>query len=95
MVIIYGADTSKKITPEIVRDAMVDCFYKAHCVDSSLFETSEFNKVYCEQTIRTMFEESGDDFEKPSKESIIRVIQKLKEFSTNFRDSKFFEKKYG
>lgn len=86
MAIVYGADTSKKITPSVVRDAIVDCFYRAHCVSSSIYETSEANKVMCEQIIRKMFEESGGDFDFPSKDSILRVLEKLKDFSANFRD---------
>lgn len=30
MSIIYGVDTKEKITPEKVRDAIVECFYQAH-----------------------------------------------------------------
>ncbi|HNV97202.1 MAG TPA: hypothetical protein PKL13_02695 [bacterium] len=83
---IYGVDTSKKITPEIVRDAIVNCFYRAHCADSSIDEVSSSNELYCKEIIRKMFQESGDDFDNPDKESILRLIQKLKDFSDNFRD---------
>ncbi|MDD4290546.1 MAG: hypothetical protein PHH83_04765 [Patescibacteria group bacterium] len=86
MSFIYGADTSKKITPEIVRDAIVNCFYRAHCADSSIDEVSSSNEVYCREIIKKMFQESGDDFESPNKDSILRLIQKLKDFSANFRD---------
>ncbi len=28
--IIYGVDISKEVTPVMVRDAIIDCFTKAH-----------------------------------------------------------------
>ena len=29
--IIYGVDINKKVTPVMVRDAIIQCFYEAHC----------------------------------------------------------------
>ena len=28
--IIYGVDTNKKVTPIMIRDAMIQCYYEAH-----------------------------------------------------------------
>lgn len=86
MPIIYGVDTGNRITPLMVRDAIVDCFYRAHAADSSIDYFAEDNKLYCGKIVRKMFEDSGCDFENPDKESILKVIQKLKDFSANFRD---------
>ena len=29
--IIYGVDVTKNVTPVMVRDAIIQCFYEAHC----------------------------------------------------------------
>jgi len=36
MAIIYGIDADKEVTPLMVRDAIVECFFIAHCEDSGL-----------------------------------------------------------
>lgn len=93
---IYGVDLSKKVTPLIVRDAIVECFYLAHCADADLgIEKSIFvNKGYCQEIVRKAFIDVGENFEKPTKASILKVLGNLKTFSANFRNPEIIEKHY-
>jgi len=88
MTLIYGVDISKPVTPEMVRDALVECFYLAHCKDSGIItDASENeNKTYCMDIIKKGFSDVGSSFDKPTKESLLKVIGYLVEFSKNFRD---------
>ncbi len=93
MAIIYGIDTEKEITPLMVRDAISECFYQFHCADSSLgLGEGEANRGYCGEIVKKAFGESGGDFEKPTKESILEVLSWLKNFAKNFRDPSIIEK---
>lgn len=87
MAIIYGIDTGQPVTPIMVRDALVECFYQAHCQDTgfeSLDETS--NRSYCVSLVKKAFADSDGDFDHSDKEDLIRAVDKLIEFSKNFRD---------
>jgi hypothetical protein len=44
--------------------------------------------------VKKAFADSGGDFEKPSKKSIIECLEKLKEFAANFRNPSIIEKHY-
>ena len=44
--------------------------------------------------IRSYLREAGGDYENPSKESLISVIDKLANFASNLRDKKVKEKHY-
>lgn len=92
--LIYGIDSSKKITPLMVRDSMVNCFYQAHCQDSGLTEDDGANREYCKTIVKKAFDDVSADFEHPTKEGIHRVLDKLAEFSKGFRDPKIIEKHY-
>jgi hypothetical protein len=99
---IYGADLGKKITPIIVRDAIIICFYEAHSKeldrmknqlsfkDNKDFE--EFKKKDVLALIKLKFDEVGGDFNNPSKESLIKVVNQLKDYSKLFRDQRIIEK---
>jgi len=96
MAIIYGVDTEKQVTPLIVRDAILECFFQAHCEDASLGNGDEkVNKDYCAQVVKKAFKEGGADFEKPSKEDILKALGKLQEFSKNFRNQEVITKHAG
>ena len=90
----YGIDTDKEITPLMVRDAIVECFYQAHCEASSLSEDEKVNRAYCKENVKKAFNDSGGDFDKPSKESIMKAMEGLAEFAKGFRDQKVIEKHY-
>lgn len=89
---VYGIDTNKNVTAESVRDAMVECFYEAHCMDSELNGEGSQDKSYCETIVKKAFTETNGDFDNPTKESIIVSMGYLKDFSQNFRDPKIIEK---
>lgn len=99
---IYGVNISKKITPIMIREAIIVCFYEAHSLnleemknhlnfkDDIDFENFKRNDV--EALIKLKFEEVGGDFNNPSKDSLIEVVKKLKDYSKFFRDQRIIEK---
>lgn len=96
MVNIYGIDTNKKITPLMVRDAIVECFYLAHCAETGISAKvdNQSNKDYCQSIIKKAFDDTGGDFNTPDKDSILAVLDYLADFSKNFRDPSIIEKHY-
>lgn len=88
--ILYGVDLDSAVTPLIVRDAMIKCFYEAHCQDAG-FESGT-PEGYCDEIVKKSFEDSGDDFGNPTKDSLLRAVEGLVKFSKNFRDPKIIEK---
>ena len=104
--IIYGIDISKDVTPIMVRDAIIDCFTKAHSeileqmkeytVFESEQEFEEMKHIQVKYLIETMFENVDGDFNNPTKESIIQVVMKLKEYAAaSFRKPEIIEKHAG
>lgn len=95
MVIIYNIDTEKEVTPLMVRDAIVQCFFEAHCADAGLnTEDKATNQMYCRSEVERAFADAGADFDKPTKEGIMAAMEKLVEFSRNFRDPSLIQKHY-
>jgi len=92
---IYGVDTGRKITPLMVRDAIVRCFFLVH--DTILDEAKKYGvtcsgkemrkmrMIYVKNLIKKFFEETGGDFDNPTRESMVKVCDKLSDFSKNFR----------
>jgi hypothetical protein len=99
---IYGVDLDKKITPVIVRDAIIICFYEAHSKDLDMMRNQlnfnsnsdfeDFKKKDVIALIKLKFDEVGGDFNNPSKESLIKVVNQLKDYSKLFRDQSIIEK---
>ena len=99
---IYGVDTSKEITPIMVRDAIVKCYYQAHqqvlgdmknYMDfKSEDEFERFKKLNVKSLIKTKFDEVGGDFNNPTKDSLIKVVYALKDFAKFYRDLETIEK---
>ena len=104
MTIIYGVDIDKPIKPEDVRDAIVECFTQAHGealedlknYDQELTDVSfeEIKRINVRQLIRNSFSETGGSYDAPTKDSILKVVGKLKEFAKNFRDQSVIEKHF-
>ena len=96
--ILYGIDLDKEVTPLMVRDAISQCFFEAHCQDTGLNmsnkEEADKNKMYCQQIVKKSFEDTGGDFEHPTKENIMGALSKLKDFSKNFRDQSIVQKHF-
>jgi hypothetical protein len=96
MSLIYGIDVTKEITPKIAVEALTNCFFEAHCKQTDLApelgENSEVNKNYCVEIIKKAFFETGGDIENPTKDSVIKTLPWLAEFSKKFRDQEIIEK---
>jgi len=99
---IYGVDLSGKITPIQVRDAIIKCFSQAqeelkeYMRKTTEFKPEEIEKMYVDSIIEKAFEEVGGDFKYPTKENLIQVIMKLKEYAADvFRDPEIIEKHTG
>jgi|GEM_PF-386329 len=92
---LYGIDIHKEsVTAEQVRDAVVECFLKAHgdiLKDFKSYENlseEEFEKIKTmdiKMLIKNFFYETNGDFDHPTKESLLKVIDKLAYFSKKFR----------
>ena len=93
--IIYGVDVSKKVTPIIVRDAIVQCFYEAHRNVLDLSKENfgnppkkkfeEMKKSHVRDLISDIFEWTGGDFKNPTKKSLFKVIEILRRFASIYR----------
>jgi hypothetical protein len=92
---IYNIDLDEPITPLMVRDAVVECFWEAHCKDTELgAEDSETNKSYCKSIVEKAFTDTKGDFNHPTKESIVASINNLASFAKSFRDPTLIERHY-
>lgn len=92
---IYGVDLNKDVTALMVRDAIIECFRLAHCEDSGInVADKNINKEYCGDIVKKAFSDTGSDFDKPTKDTIIKVLGELKSFSMNFRDKSIIEHHY-
>lgn len=91
--IIYGVDLNKPVTTLMARDALVECFWQAHCTDTGLERDDRGSeKEYIRQIVIKAFLNTGGDFENPTKESILKAIDFLKDFAKSFRDQEVIEK---
>ncbi len=101
---IYGVDVSKKVTPLMVRNAIIRCFISAHeeVLDEiksySDFDSEkkfeEMKKINIEYLIKSIFGDIGADYNKPKKKDLIKVIDALADYSKHFRDKKIIKKHY-
>ena len=93
--IIYGVDVTKNVTPVVVRDAIIQCFYEAHCNVLELARETfghppkkkfeEMKKTHVEELIHDTFDKIGGDFNKPTKDNLLKVLENLKEFASIYR----------
>jgi hypothetical protein len=100
----YGLNPKEKFTPLDVREAVVWCFIKAHgkileetCRDSSEIppeELKKFKELNVRELVWQYFVEVGGDYNRPNKESLVKVCDKLKEFASHFRGQKIIAKNY-
>ena len=83
---------NENITPVVVRDKIIDCFYEAHgkLIEQRLSVSDESKEEFTKGSIisifKDQFEKTGGDFDNPTKESLFYAIINLAEFSKNFRD---------
>jgi hypothetical protein len=91
----YGIDVNSKVTPLMVRDAITDCFWNAHCKDTGIEESEKVaNRSYCKSIVEKAFVETGGDYNNPTKESIQKCLGYLADFSKGFRDPTLITKHY-
>ncbi|MEM4268410.1 MAG: hypothetical protein QXK37_06300 [Candidatus Woesearchaeota archaeon] len=93
---IYGVDISKKVTPIMVRDAIIKCFLEAHenvlemMKEYQKFKTKKefesMKETYVRMLIKSKFNEAGGNFDKPSKEDLIKVVELLADFASRVRN---------
>jgi hypothetical protein len=105
MVKIYCVDTTKKVTPILVRDAIIRCFKEAHTEVlkkmnennefKSVGERESFEKIQVNLIVRSVFDNVGEDFENPTKTGIVKVLGGLAEFAAKFRKPEIIKKHYG
>lgn len=91
MSIVYGVDVSKKFTANMVRDAIVECFYQAHCGSTEIFEDEKMERDYCTRIVKKAFDETGGNYENSSKEDILKVMDYLADFSGSFRNKEIIK----
>lgn len=99
---IYGVDISKKITPKIVRDAIIRCFALAHKEILDMMdeytewksdeERKEFRNLRIELAIKNAFSQTKQDFDNPTKESLIKVISAMERYASQFRKPEVIKK---
>ncbi|MEI7578472.1 MAG: hypothetical protein WCJ58_00355 [bacterium] len=84
-----------KLQPQDVLEKLIACFVEAHCT-ALQFETNdlETSNDYCISVIKKAFEETGGNFDKPTKDSILAVTNWLANFSANFRRPEIIKKNY-
>jgi len=99
---IYGVDLNEEITPVKVRDAIIECFIQAQqeLIESMKVITGvnseEAKKMNVDLLIENAFEGVGGDFNNPTKESLIKVVMKLKDYAADaFRNPEIIEKHAG
>ncbi len=102
---IYGIDLSEKITPIMVRDAIIRCFLQAHReVLDQMDEFAEWKNdeerdhmrsIEVKTIVQTAFRENDADFDNPTKEGLIKVIDHLAKFAAQFRKPEIIQKHYG
>jgi hypothetical protein len=101
---MYGVDLSKRITPLMVRDAIIVCFTQAHAEILDMMdeyaewtseeERSRFRDLEIELIIKNIFKEAGVDFNCPTKENLVAVLDKLAGFAVQFRKPDVVGKHY-
>ena len=99
---VYGVDLSQKVTPIMVRDAIVTCFYHAHkdvldlareyfgCTSNDEFE--EMKREHIMELIEAVFMKVGGDFSHPTKTSLQNVLSKLEKLAAIYREPAVIEK---
>ena len=100
--IIYGVDITKKVTPILVRDAIIQCFYEAHkdilelakefFGDPKRKKFEEMKKIHVKELVENIFDKIGEDFNKPTKESLIHVVKHLKKIAKIYRKPDIIKK---
>ena len=100
--VIYGVDITKKVTPVLVRDAIIQCYYEAHCDVLELAKDAFYNppkekfeemkKSHVKELIENFICEAGGNFENPSKNCLIHVLNRLQNIAKTYRETEIINK---
>ena len=91
---IYGVDVDSNITALVVRDAILRCFIEAHIEDAKKqgLDNLEDAEKLCIQKVHEAFQQTGGDFDNPTKAALLKAVGFLAEFSRSFRYPNIIEK---
>ncbi|RME54630.1 hypothetical protein D6777_03150 [Candidatus Woesearchaeota archaeon] len=97
---LYGVNEKKKITAKQVRDAIIKCFSEAHelviTTQPEFAKTKKLTKKMKEEWardfVKSIFRTRGADFEKPTVEDLVYVVEQLKSYASLFRSPAIIEK---
>ena len=99
---IYGVDITKNVTPSMVRDAIIQCFYEAHCNVLELARETfghppkkrfeEMKKTHVVELVHDIFHTIEGDFESPTKDDLLKVLEELKKFASIYRKPDVIDK---
>jgi hypothetical protein len=102
---IYGIDITKKITPIMVRDAIIQCFYEAHCSVLELARETfghppekkfeEMKKSHVKELVQNIFIKIEGDYNNPTKDNLLKVLDNLKDFASIYRKPEIIKKHVG
>ena len=100
--IIYGVDVTKNVTPVMVRNAIIQCFYEAHSNVLELAKDTfghpperkfeEMKKSHVKDLVEDIFDKIRGDFYKPTKDNLLKIIENLKEFAAIYRNPEVIDK---
>lgn len=102
--VLYGVDLDGEITPIMVRDAIIVCFKEAHKEILDLMdeyvsweseeERDRFRDLEIELLIKNAFKDANGNYDNPTKEDLINVINHLAELASKFRGPEIIRKHY-
>ena len=100
--VIYGIDITKKVTPVMVRDAIIQCFYEAHCHVLELARETfghppdnkfeEMKRSHVKEIVQDIFVKINGNYDKPTKENLLLVLKNLEGFASIYRKPKIIKK---
>jgi hypothetical protein len=100
--IIYGVDITKNVTPGMVRDAIIQCFYEAHCNVLELARETfghppkkrfeEMKKKHVVELVHDVFHSIEGEYDSPTKDDLLKVLDELKKFASIYRQPEVIKK---
>lgn len=100
--IIYGVDATKDVTPILVRDAIIQCYYEAHCEilehardtfgkpPREKFE--KMKKEHVKELVENIICTNGGDYKNPDKNCLLKLIKQLEKIASIYREPEIIEK---
>ena len=97
----YGAPLEGSLTPDLVRDAILNCFKIAHqevfelnFEDYSDEEKKKFEDLDVRILIQSLFDKVGGSFDQPTKVALYDVVNELADYGRQFRSTEIVEKHF-